>query len=71
NVKYAAVHNFGATIRPKKAKILAFPGKNGQTVFAKKVVIPARPFLAIEQRQINLVQQTIEQWVKDVANRNV
>ncbi|WP_419832134.1 phage virion morphogenesis protein [Endozoicomonas atrinae] len=71
NVKYAAVHNFGATIRPKKAKMLAFPGKNGKTIFAKKVVIPARPFLGIEQRQINLVQQTIEQWVKDVANRNV
>ena len=71
NVKYAKVHQFGATIQPKRAKALAFPGRNGRTVFARKVVIPARTFLGIEQRQINRVHETIEQWVKDVANRHV
>lgn len=43
-LRYALVHQRGAIIRPKSAKALAFRvGK--QLVFAKKVVIPARPFL--------------------------
>lgn len=45
----APVHQFGATIRPKTAKTLAFPGPNGMVVFAKKVTIPARPFLPLRR----------------------
>ena len=75
NVKYARTHQFGATIyptsTPKRKKALAFPGPGGKTIFAKKVVIPARPFLGLEQRQVNKIHQTIDQWVRDVANRNV
>lgn len=71
NVKYARTHQFGAVIKPKRKKTLAFSGPNGQTIFAKQVKIPARPFLGIEQRQVSLIHQTIDQWVKDVANRNV
>jgi hypothetical protein len=51
----AAIQEFGADVpehevRPKNAKILAFPGKDGKTIFAKKVTIPAmtipaRPFM--------------------------
>lgn len=48
NLLYAPVHQFGATIVPKKAKRLVFPGPNGQLIFAKKVVIPARPFMPIK-----------------------
>jgi len=39
-----AVHQFGATVTPKKAKLLAFRIQ-GRLVFAKKVEIPARPFM--------------------------
>lgn len=39
DLKYAPVHEFGATITPKKAKTLAFK-VNGKWVFAKRVVIP-------------------------------
>lgn len=45
----AAVHQFGATIVPVKAKRLRFIGPSGQAIFAKKVVIPARPFLPIRK----------------------
>ena len=45
NVPYAAIHNYGGTIVPKNGKVLAFPGLGGVTIFAKKVVIPARPFM--------------------------
>lgn len=42
---YAAIHQFGGTILPKKpGGRLAFK-IGGQTVFARKVTVPARPFL--------------------------
>ena len=71
NVKYARTHQFGAIIKPKNKKFLKFKGANGQDIFAKKVEIPARRFLGIDNRQVQLVHMTIDQWVKDVANRNV
>lgn len=43
---YAAIHQFGGTIRPVSAKRLAFMIGN-QLVFATKVEIPARPYLGI------------------------
>lgn len=46
NVIYAAIHQFGGTIRPKGAKRLAF--RLGRTrVFARSVSIPARPWLGV------------------------
>ncbi len=41
--KYAAIHQLGGVIRPKKGKALVFT-IGGRTIFAKKVTIPARPF---------------------------
>lgn len=48
NVIYAAVHQFGATIRPKKGDRLFFKVQ-GKKVAAKQVRIPARPFLGISK----------------------
>jgi phage gpG-like protein len=46
NVIYAAVHQFGATIRPKKAEALVFRvGNPPRVVKARSVTIPARPVL--------------------------
>lgn len=49
NLPYAAIQNFGGTIIPKNGKVLAFPGMGGATMFAKKVTIPARPFIGFSQ----------------------
>lgn len=49
SLRYAPVHQFGATITPKKAKRLVFPGPGGKLIFAKKSVIPARPFLPLRR----------------------
>lgn len=46
NLKYARIHQLGGVIVPKNRKFLRFP-IGGQFVFAKKVIMPARPFLAI------------------------
>lgn len=43
---YAAIHQFGGTILPKKGDRLAFRIGNRQ-VFAKKVTMPARPYVGL------------------------
>lgn len=43
NVKYAATHNYGAVIKPRRAPRLAFRVGN-KLVFAKQVTIPKRQF---------------------------
>jgi phage virion morphogenesis protein len=47
NVIYAGPHQFGATIVPKKAKALRFRLPGGGFVTARKVTLPARPFLGL------------------------
>lgn len=49
NVAYAAVHQFGATIRPKTKKRLKFRIPGGGFRTAAGVTIPARPFLGFTQ----------------------
>lgn len=51
NKLQAPVHQFGATIVPKNpGKHLIFPGPFGKGItFAKKVKIPARPFLPLRK----------------------
>lgn len=48
NVKYAAIHEFGGTIRPKSAGgFLVFRAQSGgDLIFAKEVKIPRRPYLS-------------------------
>jgi phage virion morphogenesis protein len=49
NAPYAATHQFGATIRPRKGEFLRFRGAgNGGFTFAREVTIPARPFLGLD-----------------------
>lgn len=48
SAKFARVHQYGATIRPKKSPYLAFRGADGHMVFAKSVTIPARPFIGVD-----------------------
>lgn len=43
---YAAIHQFGGTITPKKKKALVFKS-GGKTIIRKKIKIPARPFFPI------------------------
>lgn len=72
NLKYAATHQFGATIKPKKGKFLVFPirGAGGQAryVFARQVIIPARPFIGLETRQVSKINRIIDQWAEEVLS---
>jgi len=55
--KYAATHQFGATILPKKGEFLVFTGPDGGLVFARSVTIPARPFMGVDaQDRADLIE---------------
>lgn len=66
NVIYAAVHQLGAVITPVKAAALRF--KIGKAwISTKQVVIPARPFLGVDdddEREIILIG---EDWLRGEA----
>jgi phage virion morphogenesis protein len=74
NKKYGAVHQFGAVIRPVKAKNLVFHiGK--RVVRCKQVVIPARPYLGFgpqEQRVVTeMVNLTLSEAITGYAARSI
>lgn len=76
NVRYARTHQFGATIKPTKAKRLVFPGPSGALIFAKKVTVPGRPFMPLRRGESTvalppawslLVVGTIKRFLKSAA----
>ncbi len=56
NVRYARTHQYGATILPKSASVLAFPIKasGGGFAFLKSAKIPARPFMPLVGNTVQL-----------------
>jgi phage gpG-like protein len=64
--KYAPVHQYGAVIKPKgKALVFTLGGKK---VFARKVTIPARPFVGLsaanQLEMIKTAERFIERYVQ-------
>nr|DAQ38424.1 MAG TPA: virion morphogenesis protein [Caudoviricetes sp.] len=55
---YAGIHQFGGVITAKKSKYLRFK-INGREVFAKSVVIPARPFLGVSETDKDAVKDEL------------
>jgi len=63
SIAYAAVHNYGATIVPVRAKALRF--KCGRRwIFAKKVTIPARPFADFTKQDERELVTTVENYIE-------
>lgn len=50
--KFAYVLHYGAVITPKRGPFLVFTGPDGHKRFARKVTIPARPFLGINASDV-------------------
>lgn len=67
NVIYAAIHQFGGTIRPKRAARLAFTAPDGGAVFARQVTIPARPFMGIDADDVSVIAETLTAYFERVA----
>ncbi|WP_085593506.1 phage virion morphogenesis protein [Thalassospira sp. MCCC 1A01428] len=64
NVIYASTHQKGATIKPVKARVLAFQ-INGKPVFAKSVTIPARPFIGIGDDDIKAMRGEVADFIRN------
>ena len=64
NVKYARIHQFGGTIRAKKAKFLKFKTEKGW-VQKKKVVIPARPFIGFSDDDLADIKEIYEKTQRE------
>jgi phage gpG-like protein len=54
DLKYAAIHQYGGIIRPVRAMALRFK-IGGKFVTAKKVTMPARPYIVPEIDRIEMV----------------
>lgn len=73
--KSAAVHNFGATIYPKRGPFLVFRApvgaRNGvgPLVRARKVVIPQRRFMGLTWQTQTLIVQRLERLALRIAER--
>lgn len=62
NLKYAAIHQFGGTIRAKGDGLLKF--KIGdQWISKREVKIPARPYLGINEEDMREIVHIIEEAV--------
>lgn len=64
---YAAVHQFGGTIRPVRAKKLRFK-LLGEDVFADEVTIPARPFLGLDEDDEAEIRAVAGDWLLGEQN---
>ncbi len=64
NMEYAGTHQFGAVIVPKVKKALRFALANGKFVTVKKVKIPARPFLGLNDADKTRIGEVTEVWFK-------
>ncbi|MDR0387270.1 MAG: phage virion morphogenesis protein [Treponema sp.] len=54
-MEYAAVHQFGAEIKPKSAKALFVPGYG----MLKKATIPARPYLGVSAEDTKAIENAV------------
>jgi phage gpG-like protein len=45
DTEYAAIHEFGGTIVPRRGRYLRFIGRGGGPVFVRRVVITAQPYM--------------------------
>lgn len=67
NLIYAAVHQAGATIRPKSAKALKFRLPNGAFVTTKEVTIPARPYIGLSEEGAAGIGELTLAWLEKIA----
>lgn len=66
-LKYAAVHNFGAVIKPVQAKALRWEA-HGRVFFRKKVTIPARPYMNLTGDDKHEINVTLARAVARILN---
>ena len=59
NKDYAAIHQFGGVIKPRKKKALSWVGHGGKRFIAKNITIPARPYMGINKENETVIMDII------------
>ncbi len=67
NMVYAAIHQFGGTIKPKNGAALVF-SMGGRTIHAKSVAVPARPFLGISKQDEAEILAIVEDFFAEALD---
>lgn len=70
NVIYAAIHQFGGTVRAKTAKGLRFrigKGKDAPWATKQSVTIPPRPFLGVDEGDEAAILDIARDWIAGEA----
>ena len=68
---YGRIHELGGVIRPRRKRLLSWIDPDtGERVFAKKVTIPKRPYLApaadVSRPQVKaIIEKAVARWAKD------
>lgn len=62
NLVYARIHQLGGVIEPVERKTLRYQ-LGGETYYAQRVDIPARPYLGIGTAEEQLLLGVVEDWV--------
>ena len=60
------MHQLGAIIRPKNKKALRFVLADGSVVFARKAVIPARPFMGVKEDDWEEIKDALTDHLMEV-----
>ncbi|MEQ8747350.1 phage virion morphogenesis protein [Pyruvatibacter sp.] len=69
NRPYAAIHQFGGTIRAKSGGKLRFELPGGGVVFTDKVDIPARPFLGVNEDDLDEIETILANFLsQDISD---
>lgn len=63
---YPAVHQRGAVIRPRKARVLRFVA-GGRVFFRRSVTVPARPWLGVSAENRRELRDEIKAAVRDLV----
>lgn len=64
NKEYAAIHQFGGIIRPKKGRALNVPGIGPRA----SVTMPARPYLGISADDEAEIKDITETWLRKLVD---
>lgn len=70
NKIYGAVHQFGATIKPKTGKSLAIGDPEGEFALVGSVTIPARPYLGVSDADRERIKEIVLKHAMSGTNLN-
>ena len=61
NRVYARIHQLGGVVRPRRRRALRFE-QGGRPIFARRVTIPARPYLGWGDEEERQANQVVRRW---------